>query len=350
MNRNNNYRYDNGGHASSSNGSSNGSHRNVIGHVVAQHYNSRPELGRDRREDSLILHLKNFNNWVKAQLISRYCPSRSLVPAATSTLQSATTTTTAAADTGSHRDSSTGHSAANSGAYVLDMCCGKGGDLQKWRRAQIADLVGIDVAAVSVEQARMRYIQGCSRSFSASFYAADCFANLDSILNDRLFDLVSCQFSLHYSFESEQTARQAIINVSSHLVSGGYFIGTLPNADWIYKRLLHTNGLSFGNPLYSITFETKTPSKFGHKYRFNLADAIDDCPEYLIHITVLTSIAAEYGLELIYYKPFHEFYQDHCIEGYEALERMRVFNSQGTISPDEWEAAGIYSAFVFRKT
>lgn len=47
------------------------------------------------------------------------------------------------------------------------------------------------------------------------------------------FDLVSCQFSFHYCFESSQQAKTMLRNVTENLVSGGYFIGTLPNADRI---------------------------------------------------------------------------------------------------------------------
>lgn len=44
-------------------------------------------------------------------------------------------------------------------------------------------------------------------------------------------------------------------------------------------------GLEFGNPIYSIKFEQKEEFPiFGHKYWFRLEDAIDDCPEFLIHM------------------------------------------------------------------
>ena len=46
--------------------------------------------------------------------------------------------------------------------------------------------------------------------------------------------------------------------------------------------------LSFGNDIYNIRFEEKTPIRaFGHKYDFRLMDAIDDCAEYLVHFPTL---------------------------------------------------------------
>ncbi|KAJ1341382.1 hypothetical protein BSLG_004112 [Batrachochytrium salamandrivorans] len=292
--------------------------------AVASHYNSRPEIGYEGRKQSVILQLKNFNNWVKAVLIARY--------------------------TGS----------AHRGMTVLDMCCGKGGDLQKWKQQRVAEVVGLDIAAVSVDQARARYDQSARQFYKASFHAVDCFSPaVNDILQQKIFDLVSIQFSLHYSFETEQRARQAISNIASHLRSGGIFLGTVPNADLIYKRLMHVANqnaansaegpYTFGNSIYSITFETTTASLFGHKYRFMLADAIDDCPEYLINYITLKRLAAEFNMTPLMWKPFHNFYQDECISNMDLLERMRVFNDQGTISPDEWEAIGIYVAFAFQK-
>ena len=40
--------------------------------VVAAHYNNVPESGLDERNRSRILHLRNFNNWIKSMLIGKY--------------------------------------------------------------------------------------------------------------------------------------------------------------------------------------------------------------------------------------------------------------------------------------
>lgn len=66
---------------------------------------------------------------------------------------------------------------------VLDMCCGKGGDLLKWRRGNITHLVCADIAEVSVDQCQARYNELQNRSknergfapvFTAEFISADC--------------------------------------------------------------------------------------------------------------------------------------------------------------------------------
>lgn len=48
---------------------------------------------------------------------------------------------------------------------------------------------------------------------------------------ERLFDVVSMQFCMHYAFETEPKARMMLENVSKYLRPGGVVIGTIPDAD-----------------------------------------------------------------------------------------------------------------------
>lgn len=45
------------------------------------------------------------------------------------------------------------------------------------------------------------------------------------------FDLVSCQFAAHYAWSSEASVRALLSNVATALSPGGYFIGTIPDAN-----------------------------------------------------------------------------------------------------------------------
>ena len=51
-------------------------------------------------------------------------------------------------------------------------------------------------------------------------------------------DIVSAQFSLHYSFESEEKVRTLLTNVTRSLRSGGTFIGTIPSSDFIKAKIV----------------------------------------------------------------------------------------------------------------
>ncbi|KAH7157740.1 mRNA capping enzyme-domain-containing protein [Dactylonectria estremocensis] len=227
-----------------------------INDVVRQHYNNVPERGRDwRTRDSKIKGLRVFNNWIKSCIIQRYSPDEDHTP-------------------GSREQGRP----SDKDLLVLDIGCGKGGDLNKWQQAPqpIQLYVGLDPADVSIEQARERYRTLGSRGggrggrgggrggfnnrrpppppFDARFYVKDCYGesieNIDIIhqvgwdpspMNRRGFDVVSMMFSMHYAFESEKNARIMLRNVAGALKKGGRFIGCIPNSDVLGEHVRKFN-------------------------------------------------------------------------------------------------------------
>ncbi|KAF6843044.1 mRNA cap methyltransferase [Colletotrichum musicola] len=225
-------------------------HRNS-NDVVTQHYNSVPERGRDwRRTDSKIKGLRAFNNWIKSCIIQKFSPDEDHAPGAR------------------EQGLSTGQD-----LLVLDIGCGKGGDLGKWQQApQPVELyVGLDPADISIDQARERYRQMGSRGgggrggrggykrppprlFEAFFHVKDCYGEpieeIDIIrkvgfdtnpLSRRGFDVVSMMFCMHYAFETEQKARNMLRNVAGSLKKGGRLIGCIPNSDVLGERVREFN-------------------------------------------------------------------------------------------------------------
>ncbi|KAF7322820.1 mRNA cap guanine-N7 methyltransferase [Mycena chlorophos] len=306
--------------------------------VVVDHYNMRPDVGVVQRETSPIIGLKSFNNWVKSVLISRFAH-----PA----LQ--------ASKVG-------GRGPRGGRGKVLDMGCGKGGDLTKWGKARVAEYFGADIAAVSIEQARSRFHER-RNPFEATFAALDCYSEplSKAFPPAKLaapFDVVSMQFCMHYAFESIQKARCMLENVSRWLRKGGVFVGTIPNAEQLLANLDALPGdaedLSFGNDVYKIRFEDRTNRPvFGHKYWFYLQDAVENVPEYIVRWDNFVQLAAEYGLHPVYKEEFHDIFsehQDHAEFG-PLMVKMKVVDSNGESAMDEaqWEAANIYIAFAFEK-
>lgn len=167
---------------------------------VANHYNNRKNVGTQERQSSPIIHLKAFNNWIKSMLIQEFTRPRD---------------------------------------RVLEIACGKGGDLLKWDKAGIDSLLGLDIAAVSIEHAMERYRSHRNGySFRAEFKALDCFTpELDRVIGEKKFDVCSIQFAFHYAFETEAKVRQAVKTISSSLARNGIFFGTIPNSRFIVKNL-----------------------------------------------------------------------------------------------------------------
>lgn len=261
--------------------------------VVATHYNELEEKGLAERSKSRIFHMRNFNNWIKSALINEYLTK------VKQTLK------------------------LGEPLRVLDMCCGKGGDLLKWEKSGITHLICTDIAEVSIQQCEERYNTMAERAgrnkfgklFSAEFFACDStLQRLREHYKDPSIELnvVSCQFAFHYCFESLKQAECMIQNAAECLRPGGYFIGTIPDANDIMKRQRQAQSNEFGNDIYRISFlcDTETPPLFGAKYNFEL-DGVVNCPEFLVYFPLLVKLAAKFGLRLVFKERFDEYFERH---------------------------------------
>lgn len=333
-----------------------------IGSQVADHYNGLRETGMAERSQSRIFHMRKFNNWIKSMLIGE----------AISQVRRAK---------GDQRDAA---------VTVLDIGCGKGGDLRKYRIGNISRLVCTDIAATSLDQCRDRYqeMRG-GRMFDCEFVVADSTrTRLRDLYHDpdRLrFDLVSVQFVMHYSFESVGQAETMLRNISENLSVGGFWIGTTTDADQLVARARRNQSPHFGNEVYSVTFADDSVLRpdqrlplFGCKYDFHLEGCVH-CPEFLLHFQTLQHMALRYGLRPVIRQNFAHFFHDKrdTAEGRALLRRMNVMErvtrtaprashspgeyehvdkqlatglrSVGTISRSEWEAITLYLVFAFQK-
>ncbi|XP_066594532.1 mRNA cap guanine-N7 methyltransferase-like isoform X2 [Prorops nasuta] len=331
--------------------------------LVAEHYNALKEEGLDQRNKSRIVYMRNFNNWIKSMLIGEYVRKvRQNIP-------------------------------HGSPFLVLDMCCGKGGDLNKWLKGNITHLVCADIADISVEQCEQRYKDIAKRNsnnrgflpvFKAEFIAADCTkVRLRTKYKDPSiqFDLVSCQFAFHYSFESLPQAECMLQNASETLKPGGYFIGTVLDAYDLVSRWQQSDSNKFGNDVYNIEFlcDKEKPPLFGAKYNFHL-EGVVDCPEFLVHLPTLVKLAEKFNLKLVKFERFEDFYKNQKDEGRNLLGKIQVFETFppyyespllgqrndyrhaeqymqntnghrkiGTLSQSEWDVISLYSVFAFQK-
>lgn len=144
---------------------------------------------------------------------------------------------------------------------ILDLACGKGGDLPKWQKQDIGHYVGVDIAYGSICDAIQRYNgnernrQGCqfpARWCAGNFVSPNFFTELERVEPGIRFDAVSCQFAIHYSWTSELDAQNALRNAASRLKPGGLFVGTTTDANVLLRKLQAAPGLTFGNSLYKV--------------------------------------------------------------------------------------------------
>ena len=160
-------------------------------------------------------------------------------------------------------------SAAGDDLRILDLACGRGADIRSWMRNGYDVVVGVDLlednlmgytktAAYArlakvrdrLKDSKMRYAfvpLDASKKIGPEAVEAISNPSLKKIgqalwrsrkgkpdprladydgLAVRPFDVISCQFALHYFFESEDTLATFLDNVADNLSSGGIFVGT----------------------------------------------------------------------------------------------------------------------------
>lgn len=299
---------------------------------AADFYNRQTGRTREERDQGPIAKLREFNNWIKSVLIVVF--------------------------------------ARKDGFSVMDMACGKGGDLLKFKHANVGFWFAVDISPASVREAVDRYNAMAVRPFMARFVIADCglvpLERIDGLMSVN-FDLVSCQFAMHYFFATEARARCFFRNVSCRLVPGAHFVATTPNANELLTRLHGTagEGRRFGNSLYYIEFAERVPllqengvvtcapeHEFGCQYFFHLADVVD-YPEFVVWPHVLARLANEYDMDVRLIRPFHKFAGDYVTNTrMQALHQYRkCFDAAGKslLSVDEQEVVGVYCVVVLQK-
>jgi hypothetical protein len=165
------------------------------------------------------------------------------------------------------------------GNTLIDFAVGKGGDLPKWIHAQLSFVLGIDISKDNIQNqldgACARYLDYCKR-FSimpgALFVQGNSALNIKSgagisgekykqivkavfgdgpkdkaLLGEGVyreygkaengFNVSSCQFAIHYMFETRANVCNFLRNVCECTEVGGYFIGTTYDGATMFDAL-----------------------------------------------------------------------------------------------------------------
>jgi SAM-dependent methyltransferase len=220
------------------------------GAAAADAFYSKLNRTLDTRAASRIFHMRSFNGWVKATQIQELNPKTKLP----------------------------GSKKLGGPIRVLDLACGKGGDLGKWilHPRTIGNYVGLDVARGSLKDAALRVRSMRQKLKSCTFTVADLGSDvpgrlkspkrtqmqklLSWSLQDEAdhetnapefkmvrgggvsqqdkFDIVSVQFAIHYMMQTRTRARRFFNTVSELLEIGGELIATTIDARVVMDHLL----------------------------------------------------------------------------------------------------------------
>jgi len=243
--------------------------------------------------------------------------------------------------------------ASKQGDNLLDFACGKAGDLPKWIGAKLSFVFGIDISKDNLEN---RLDGACARFLKsrkmnktipyALFVNGNSAYNIkdgSAMLNDKAkqitaavfgrgpkdadkigkgvarqygkgadgFNVTSCQFAIHYFFETPDTLKGFMKNIAECTKQNGYFVGTCYDGKLVFKELKKTKTgesvklIDDGKKIWEITkgygsdsFEDNS-SSIGYRIDVFQESINQTISEYLVNFDYLNRVMSAYGFELV---------------------------------------------------
>ena len=226
---------------------------------------------------------------------------------------------------------------------LFEIACGKAGDIHKWAKSNYKLCIGTDISKDNIynvkDGAWKRYIQGVKKGSIDIEKQKMIFLTLDgskewnkqylnsiddeksqrfakilfglinksdfekdeaSLLKfynkiNKKFNLVSCQFAIHYMFENDTTLDNIVKNIDMVLKEGGYFFGTCLDGYLVNEKLKNTNeikGEIDGKLAWSIqknydNYSTKPLENVGKKIKVYIQTINQILDEYLVDYELL---------------------------------------------------------------
>jgi mRNA (guanine-N7-)-methyltransferase len=240
----------------------------------------------------------------------------------------------------------------NKATSVFDIGCGKGGDRDKYIKAGFTTIVGIDKSEDNIynpiDGAYKRLYNDMKSKIGLLrddtkivFLPLDCsnVINQDSINNmkedeikkifqvlwgmkteEKLskyyelvknrFDVVSCQFAIHYFFENPTSLNALIMNIASVIKEGGYFIGTCLDGIEVDKQM-RDNDIGLGGSIsgklddrvlwdirkdYKVFDNKDSDKNYGLKIDVYIETINKRVTEYIVDFRLLEKELAKYDI------------------------------------------------------
>ena len=232
---------------------------------------------------------------------------------------------------------------------VLDIGCGRGGDIMKWYHARVGEYVGIDIDYYgiysSTDGAISRYneqknkfpdfgkvywIHADGSTLLESSYQENKLSNMTNenklaidktFTKTKKFDCISSMFAIHYLFKSEEATNNLAQNINNHLKVGGFLIFTLFDPKLVMDKLsdkdtfttYYTDDDGTRKKLFEIIkkFEGKVQDKEGLAIDVHLSWIMQENKyetEYLVTPELLNNVMKKANCRLVESDTFSNLY------------------------------------------
>jgi len=243
---------------------------------------------------------------------------------------------------------------------LLDLAVGRGGDISKWYEKGIMTVYGFDIDMESIKGKdgaiqRYSWLLGAIKRKGGDmpnykFYVQDLSKDMAIDFVKRnvggiKFQIISCQFAIHYFFKSKETLDTFIKIISENIADNGFFIGTCMNSKKLVELFDETPIIN--RELYQLSrIYDRIDTPYNNTYVASLGTSRDkgiyfkDKPsiEYLVDMDELTKICEKYGLVYVGVTNFDQWYKKYLSDD----GRYKMSNS-------EMEFSMLNMSFVFKK-
>lgn len=225
---------------------------------------------------------------------------------------------------------------------VVDLCCGRGGDVGKF--LELSEALGLPLAYVGVDVSAEQVSRGRARHPGAPgvrWGVSDCFAPgkarqaaLEAAPEMAAgAHLVSCQFALHYACSSAERLGALLDAADSLCAKGGVFALSTTDAGPLLEYALQEQS---PDAVCRVALEEPVPGgAFGAAVHFRLDDRVND-REWLVHAPTVISELARRNFQLILWENLQNFTaQSGC--------------SFRGVTSEDWGVCRLYAVGLFRK-
>ena len=222
-------------------------------------------------------------------------------------------------------------------ASLIELCSGRGGDLNKWMYNNFKKVLGFDISKNNIDECYRR-LEKINKAHNYKFIQMDLTKpdltnELSSVIVEQ-YDAIVCNFGIHYMFKNQTSIENFLDICRNHLKPKGLIVLTFLDADKVLK-LQERWSMKNNSLLYYINCDVKdSNSLWGNEISM-----------YLNGENILSTISNEYLVNI-------KMFTEHLGDEYKVLEHVNFSEIKNDIHLDIYEKtmSDLYSYIIIEKS